>query len=190
MKKLLSVILAAAMLLTLTACGGKDTETTTDAATLPAGTTSAPSAKVDMTLEELAGKIIELNPVEFMGGNMPLDLTDTSEDGLWNLKRFTGLDNADMITEALAFEPMMGSIAFSLVLVRVADGADNTAVAEAMKAGIDPAKWVCVQADDLKVASYGDVVMLIMVDTMSGLSAQPFVNAFQTVVGGELDFTI
>ena len=84
----------------------------------------------------------------------------------------------------------MGSIAFSMVMVRVAEGADAMAVAEAMKANINTRKWVCVEADDLMVAGYGDVVMLIMVSSQNGMTAQSFVDAFQTVVGAELNFTI
>jgi hypothetical protein len=77
-----------------------------------------------------------------------------------------------------------------MVMVRVAEGADAMAVAEAMKANINPRKWVCVEADDLMVAGYGDVVMLIMVSSQNGMTAQSFVDAFQTVVGAELNFTI
>ena len=78
---------------------------------------------------------------------------------------------------------MIGSIAFSMVMVRVAPGEDTRAVAEEMKSGIDPRKWICVAADDLLVTGYGDVVMLIMLDSGSGLTAQSFVDAFGKVVG-------
>lgn len=183
MKKFVSVVMALAMLLSLTACGGNAAPETT------APTTEA-AVSVEMTAEELLNKIVEQNPVEFMGGTMPVDLTDTSEDGLWAVKYYTGLDNADSITEAAFFEPMMGSIAFSMVAVRVAPETDTKTVAEAMKAGIDTRKWICVEADDLKVASYGDVVMLIMVASDSGMTAQSFVDAFQSVVGAEPDFVI
>ena len=145
---------------------------------------------VEGTMEELLNKVVEQNPVEFMGGVMPVDVADTTEDGIWAVKYFTGLDNAEQITEAAAFEPMMGSIAFSMVMVRVAEGADAKAVAESMKAGIDTRKWICVEANDLMVAGYGDVVMLIMVSSENGMTAQSFVDAFQTVCGAELDFTI
>ena len=138
MKKLISAVLALAMLMSLTACGGN---TATEPATEPA-------ASVEMSCEEVLNKIVEANPVEFMGGTMPVDLTDTSEDGLWSIKYFTGLDNAQNITEACVFEPMMGSIAFSMVMVRVAPGAGEKSVAEAMKAGIDTRKWICVEAND------------------------------------------
>ena len=135
------------------------------------------------TLEGIITAITTVNPVEFMGGMVGLDLTDTSEEGLWSLKAFTGLDNADLITEAMAFEPMMGSIPYSLVLVRAADAANAEAVADAMKAGIDQRKWICVEADDLLVTACGDVVMLIMVGSDTGLTAQSYVDAFASVMG-------
>lgn len=183
MKKFVSGILALVMLLSMTACGGNAAPETTVPATEAA-------VSVEMTAEELLNKIVEQNPVEFMGSTMPVDLTDTSEDGLWSIKYYTGLDNADSITEAAFFEPMMGSIAFSMVMVRVAPEAGSKTVAEAMKAGIDTRKWICVEADDLKVASYADMVMLIMVASDSGMTAQSFVDAFSNVVGAEPDFVI
>ena len=178
MKKIFAMLLAVAMMFSLVACGGKTAEPTT-----------APTeavAKVEGTMEELLNKVVEIKPVEFMGGTMPIDLTDKSEDGLWNIKYNTGLDNADLITEAAVFGPMMGSMAFSMVMVRTAQGADVKAVAESMKTGIDPRKWICVEADDLQVVSYGDVVMLIMVDSASGLTSQSFVDAFAQVCGGSV----
>ncbi len=164
-------------------------ETTEEATDDTTGETDVETPELSAT-EQLLNDIVAINPVEFMGMTMALDLTDTSEDGLWNLNRYTGLDNADAITEAAFFEPMMGSIAYSMVAVRVAEGQDAKAVAESMKNGINPAKWVCVEADDLLVAGCGDTVLLIMVSSETGLTAQSFVDAFQTVCGADLDFTI
>ena len=178
MKKFLSVVLALTMVLAMTACGGKKAEET------------QPALSVSGTMEELLNKTIEQRPVEFMGGVIPVDLTDSTEDGLWAIKSYTGLEDASQISEAAAFEPMMGSMAFSMVLVRLAEGADSKTVAEAMKSGIDPRKWICVEADDLKVAGFGDVVMLIMVNSDSGMTAQSFVDAFAKVAGFEAEFVI
>ena len=177
MKKFLCVILALTMALSLAACGGEK-----------APETNAP--KLEGTMEELVNKVIEAQPVEFMGGTMPVDLADTSEDGLWMIKNFTGLDSAEGLTDIAVYEPMMGSIPFSLVMVRVAEGTDAKTVAEAMKAGIDTRKWICVEADDLQVVGYGDVVMLIMVGSDTGMTSQSYVDAFKSVTGIELDFTI
>ena len=179
MKKFICLCLALTMALSLAACGKK----------APAETT-APAASVGGTMEELVNKIIDNRPVEFSGGSIVIDLADTSEDGQWIVKSYTGLEDASVLTDAAAYEPMMSSIAFSLVTVRVAPGADSKAVAESMKSGVDPRKWLCVEADDLLVAGYGDVVMLIMVSTTGGMTAQSFVDAFQTVVGGTCDFVI
>ena len=178
MKKFLCVILALTMALSLAACGGKNA----------GGNADAP--KLEGTMEELVNKIIEAQPVEFMGGTMPVDLADTSEDGLWMVKNFTGLDSAEGLTDIAVYEPMMGSIPFSLVMVRVADEANAETVAEAMKAGIDQRKWICVEADDLQVVGYRDVVMLIMVGSDTGMTSQSFVDAFKSVTGVELDFAI
>ena len=180
MKKLLSLVLALTMVAGLLAgCGSKEpVETTT------------PKASVEGTMEELLNKVIEIQPVEFMGSTMALDLTKTDEESLWQIKSFTGLEDASQIVEAAAYEPMIGSIAFSMVMVRVVPGADAKAVAESMKAGVDPRKWVCVGADQMKVAGYSDVVMLIMLDSATELDAQSFVDAFTQVVGGTADFVL
>ena len=179
MKKFVAIVLALSLVLSLAACGGKKTQETEAAALTEEG-----------TMEELLNKTIEQRPVEFMGGVIPVDLTDSSEDGLWALKSYTGLDSAAQISEAAAFEPMMGSMAFSLVLVRTVEGADSKAVAESMKSGIDTRKWICVEADDLKVAGFGDVVMLIMLNSDSGMTAQSFVDAFAKVAGFEPEFVM
>ena len=175
MKKLISILLALVLVFGLTACGGntEPTEAPTEAV-----------VNVEGTMEELLNKIVELKPVEFMGGTMPIDITDTSEDGLWMLSSNTGLENADSITDAATFGPMMGSIAYCMSAVRVKEGADVAAVAQTMKTNIDPRKWVCVEADDLQVVSYGDVVMLIMVASDNGMTSQSFVDAFAQVCGG------
>lgn len=184
MKRVLSVILTAALIAAmLAACGSRRGGETITA-------TTEPDRRVEGTMEELANKVIEQRPVEFAGGVNVLDLSDTSEEGLWALKSCTGLDNAGEITDAAAFEPMMNATAFSMVLVRVASEVGSKTVAEAMKAGIDTRKWICVEADDLLVAGFGDVVMLIMVDSASGMTAQSFVDACQTVVGMEPEFVI
>lgn len=182
MKKLLCAILALTMLLSLAACaannnGGASTETT------------AP-ANLEGTVEELLNRIVEKQPVEFAGETMTIDLTDTSDEGTWRFESTTGLSDPAKLKEAAAFEPLMGSMAFSMVMVRVADAVDPQEIAQAMKEGINPRKWVCVEADDMKVAGCGDVVMLIMLSSEMDLTAQSFVDAFQSVAGRELDFVI
>ena len=178
MKKMISMLLALTMVLCLAACGGNAAE--------PTEAPTEAAQKVEGTMEELLNKVIEIQPVEFMGGAMAIDLTDTSEDGLWMVKNYTGLDSAEGVSEAAFFEPMMGSIPYSMVMVRTTEGADVAAVAAGMKNGIDTRKWICVEADDLQVVSFGDVVMLIMVGSDTGMTSQSFVDAFAQVCGGNV----
>ena len=182
MKKMIAMLMALTMMFSFAACGGAASQPATQPTTAPTETVK----NVEGTMEELLNKIIEIQPVEFMGGTMPIDLTDTSEDGLWFLSSNTGLPNADDITEAAFFGPMMGSLAYTMAMVRVKEGADVKTVAETMKTNIDPRKWICVEADDLQVVSFGDVVMLIMVASDTGLTSQSFVDAFAQVCGGEV----
>ena len=177
MKKLIALILIMVMAMSMAACGEK----------APAAADKTPLAG---TMEENVLKVMESAPVEFMGGIIPVDLTDTSEDGLWAVNYFTGLESGEKLTDIAVYESMMGSQAFSLVMVRVAEGTDAKEVAQEMTDSIDTRKWICVGADEKLVAGYGDVVMLIMLDSQLGLAAQDYVDAFKTVCGADLDFTI
>ena len=169
MKKMIALMLVLALAVSMAACGSKAV-----AKTPLAG-----------TMEENTLKIMELAPVEFMGGCIPVDLTDAD-----SVKYFTGLSSAEKITDVAVYESMMGSQAFSLVLARVADANDAEAVAKEMTDNIDTRKWICVGADEKVVAGYGDTVMLIMLDSQLGLKAQSYVDAFKSVCGGDPDFTI
>ncbi len=174
MKKITALVLTLIMVMTMVACGN----------------TKSDKPALEGTMEEIANQIIEKNPVEFMGGIIPVDLTDTSEDGQWAVNYNTGLKNGEKLADIAVYEPMMGSMAFSMVLVRVAEAKDAQAVAQEMTDNIDTRKWICVEANEKLVAGYGDVVMLIMLNSELGLTAQSFVDAFADVCGAELDFTI
>lgn len=184
MKKLIAILLTVVLLLSMTACSCKKENNPTT------NTTEGKQTSLSGTMEENVNKLMQANPAQFMGGMMPLDLKDTSEEGLWALKSYTGLDSAMNITDAAAYEPMTGSQAFSLVMVRVADGANTKDIARQMKENIDPRKWICATADQIMAAGYRDVVMFIMVDSGLGKTAQSYVDAFANLCGGKLDFTI
>ena len=106
------------------------------------------------------------------------------------MKGFTGLDSPEKIKDIAVYEPMTGSQAFSLVLVRVKDAADAKTIARQMKDNIDPRKWICAMADQVIAAGYGDVVLFVMLDSQLGLTAQSYVDTFAALCGGKLDFTI
>lgn len=150
---------------------------------------AAKKPSLEGTPAEIIEKIYAQKSVEFA----PMTLTPDDPDygAMWDWTYYTGLADGSKIAQAAVSEAMMGSIAFSLVVVRVNEGVDSQAVAQEMKDGIDTRKWICVEAGDLQVAGYGDVVMLIMVDeSFDSISSQDFVDAFKTVCGADLDFTI
>lgn len=64
--------------------------------------------------------------------------------------------------EGLVSEPMMGSFAHSVVLVRLPDGADVKDFASRVKANANPRKWICVEAEEVKVSTKGNLVLLVM----------------------------
>ena len=135
----------------------------------------------------LIDQIYTHKTVELPLGTIDVDLADPDA-----LKMFTGLSSADKIASAAASESMMGAQAYSLVAVKVKDAADAAAVAQEMLSGIDPRKWICVEADDLRVAAAGDTVVLMMVSSVHAdmVTAADMIEAFRAVAGGlDLELT-
>ena len=81
-----------------------------------------------------------------------------------NIEYYLG-DASIEYSEALASEPMMGSIAHSVVLVRAKDGADIEGIKTKIKEKVDPRKWICVgvEKEDVIVENRGNLIVLIMV---------------------------
>ena len=119
--------------------------------------------------------------IEMPLGTMEVDLADPDA-----LKMFTGLGSADKISAAAVSESMMGAQAYSLVVVKVKDAKDADAVATEMMNGIDQRKWICVEADDLRVSAAGDTVVLIMVGSAhaDAATAASITDAFSAAAGG------
>ena len=171
MKKFISVILMAALALSLfAACGKTEPEA-------PKGNDLSGE-----TVETLIEKIYETKMPEFALMTMPVDLAD-AEMTAW----LTGISDPALLKEAAVSESMMGSHAYSLVMVRVNDAAKAEEVAQMMLDNIDPRKWICVAADDIDAAIYGDLVLFVMIDSGFGMPAADFIGAFKTIAGGNLD---
>lgn len=66
--------------------------------------------------------------------------------------------------EALASEPIMSSVAHSVVLVRLNSSKDAEKAKKEIKEKVDPVKWVCVSVEEknVLVESKGDLVLLVM----------------------------
>ena len=146
LKKLLLLLLVGTTLVSLTACGEK-------------------------TLE---GKLSDL--MESIYKDVYADLAEEERPMLGDINVLTDVpDNVEYYIGAKANEveyeeiyvrePMMGSIAHSVVLVRMKDGADIETAKKAIKEGVDPRKWICVEVpkEDVIVKSRGNIIVLIMV---------------------------
>lgn len=80
--------------------------------------------------------------------------------------------------EALASEPLMSSVAHSVVLVRANSVKDVDNIKKEIKEKIDPRKWVCVGVDEKNVfvESKGDLVILIMDNKYAATIRDNFLN--------------
>ena len=232
MKKLIALLLAAMMLLSLlTACGSKKEPVEDTPAVLPEevpeATPEVPAE--DPTLDEPA--VMPEDPTmdqpaaipEIGADEMPEVGVDEApeapaeglfaDEGLLNILNgiygitapefpvmeipaeyfdllyHTGLTDESLISGVVVSESAMGSQAYSLVLVRAADPAKLGEIAETMEQNIDPRKWVCVEADDIRCVAAGDIVLFIMVSSeyASSITADGVVDAFVQVTGLDLD---
>lgn len=178
MKKLtLTAALLAA--LALTACGNKPAEAPTPGIDAPAtmpeeGMEIDPEFGVDpetdenaqpapdAELSDMVDAIYKIQPVELMGMETTgIDLTDETWYGY-----LAGLttDNVGKVDAAVISEPMTGSQAYSLVLLRLRDKADTQEIADAILDGINMRKWVCVAANKARVVTFDDKVLFVMAD--------------------------
>lgn len=81
---------------------------------------------------------------------------------------------------AASASAMIGSIAHSVVLLKLPEGADVAAVAADIEANMDPRKWICVEAEATMVKTSGQYVLMVMSSqaTVDAISAN-----FDTVFG-------
>lgn len=125
-------------------------------------------------------KLYEIKNPGLAVGELEVNMDDVD-----NIKYFTGLDSSENIDQIAVSETMIGAQAYSLVLVRTTSSSKSDELAKEMREGIDPRKWICVGADDIKVVAKGDLVMLFMVSSeLSDLvTSSEMVAAFKEVAG-------
>lgn len=101
--------------------------------------------------------------------NLPSSLTTTELDlsDADMISYQAGLSDTSQIAGITMSEPMMSSIAYSAVYVRTADGADTDSIAQEMMENINPAKWLCVEAQKQLVATIGSDVFYIMAESVN-----------------------
>lgn len=143
---------------------------------------TAPSGLLD-----IINQIYEIKSPELALGDITVDITDAD-----SVKYYTGITDISKVKDVAVSEAMIGSQAYSLVLVKLNQAEDAETIAAEMLNGIDPRKWICVEADDMQVVAHDDLIMLFMVSSelKDTVTSQEIVDAFKEVCGGELNLQL
>ncbi|MDD3165705.1 MAG: hypothetical protein PHS97_07595 [Oscillospiraceae bacterium] len=119
-------------------------------------TPETPAGATDASLSDIIADILDgVSDLPMVG-----DIELTAE----NFSYYTFIDAIDG-AEAMASEAMIGSIAHSVVLVRLPAGSDAETVAKDIKDNANPRKWICVEAEQVTVTVRGNLVLLVMSST-------------------------
>ncbi|NCB73873.1 MAG: hypothetical protein EOM51_03895 [Clostridia bacterium] len=137
MKKILSLIMCAVLVFSLTACGSLSEKSSGDT----------------MSLEEIFTSI--LKGVD----NLPeLSYTQLNSDNYHYYLFIDPIEGA----EALADDANINAVPHSAVLLRVPEGVDALATAAEIEANADLNKWICVGAENKIVKVHGRTILLVM----------------------------
>ena len=163
MKKIIALLMAVLMVMTMVACGTNEEITSiaddasskveTNGATVGETLLAAFKADSTGTAQEIADRLIQNDIIEFMGGAMPI------EEGL-----LSGFDNTEIkgFKEGATFAPMMSSIAFVGYIFELADDADVEAFKTTLKDAANLRWNICVEAEELIVENEGNKVFFLM----------------------------
>lgn len=108
-----------------------------------------------------------------------------SKDDLESVTYNTGLTDITGINDIILSESMVGSFAYSLVMLRT-DGTSTAQLQQAMNEQINPAKWVCVAAEAVRSVTLDDDVLLVMggaeqVDTIMNAVTEAAADVYTNV---------
>lgn len=162
MKRFITLLLAVFMLFSVTACtdGGNDDK----------GQANGGNAK-DYTLEELVGVVCD-------GVELPYyEVFELNEE---NFEQFAFTEWRDGI-EAVSADASIGSVAHSLVLIKVSSG-DAAEIAKDISGRADVRKWICVDAEAGAVLYTDEYIMLLMT---SEINMEPLTENFKSALGAE-----
>ncbi len=162
MKRIIALLMAVLMAMSMAACGGNENSTTET--TVPSTTVAEPETVGEKLLSDfmtdttgtpqaIADRLLTNEVIEFMGAAMPV------EEGL-----LSGFDNAEIkgFKEGVMFAPMMSSIAFVGYIFELEDGADVESFKTTLKESANLRWNICVEADELICESDGNKVFFLM----------------------------
>jgi len=155
MKKIVSLILVAVMVLSMTACGNSGEEAK-DPETVGEILLADFKVNAEGTAQEVVDSILQNEILPFETAKMPV------EPGL-----LTGFDNAEItgFKEGVMFAPMMGTIPFVGYVFVLEDGADVDAFTKSLEDSANLRWNVCTEAEELVVDSEGNTVFFLMCPT-------------------------
>ena len=179
MKKIISLVLAGVMMLSLAACG------TEKPAETNAPETTAPVASVESSLavlEDIWAKYGEDEKFAVIGGNMesPVDGAPGNydmayaENLTWNL--LVPADQLANIDDAATMIHMMNANTFTCGVVHLTEGTDAAAFAQVMRDAIQNNQWMCGFPETLTVAVIGGEYVLIAFGVNDAMN--PFMTHF------------
>ena len=185
MKKIIALLLAAILMLSLAACAESKPEATEDTSSSettaptettteePTETTTEPSVSADgdtlgQTLRAAFLDAMDTNPeattleiAETLIGNPAIQFMPVTEPIVPGyLSGFTA--DIDGFAEGALFAPMIGSIAFVGYIFRLDEGADVDAFMQTLTDSSDPAWNICVTAEETVVDHVGNTVFFVM----------------------------
>ena len=134
--------------------------------------TGCGNKNIEGKLEDIMAKLY----VDVPEDNRPMGLTNM-EINDENIESFIGTDDIEY-TDAITSESMVGSIAHSVVLIRVKDVSKIEEYKAEILEDVNPRKWICVgvEKEEVIVESKGDLIMVVIVQDKD--NREKIANAF------------
>lgn len=152
--------------------------------------TSNKESKTNETLQT-AGDIKKM--LETIYKNLADELPELTTEEI-NLKEselvesLTGLKSTDDINTLVVSEPVMGSQALEVAVIKTKEKTDNEAMMKNIKDNVDMSRWICVSAEKLYIVNSGDVIFMVMADSDWAKSIyDEFVKYMDNKVGETLE---
>ncbi len=133
------------------------------------GSLAGCGSKADDTAKNLEGSCSEILAQVYENAELEADLREAmqyyentaipEEDETESY--MIGTNDVDY-TDSVYSAPMMSSVAYQCVLLRLEDDEDVEAAKQTLLESADPRKWMCVEAESVYVENVGDVVMVLM----------------------------
>ena len=166
MKKIVTLLLVVAMLLTLVACGNGSMDTTANGEETTAS--QAVESKDPLTvLQTVWASYGDDEKFAVAGGDMSEENSKMDEPGVFSLENKEELDAtlglsaeaAEKVDSAASLVHMMNANTFTCGAFKVKNAEDVASLAEQLKDNILKRQWMCGFPDKLVVASVDDVVL-------------------------------